>query len=554
MPLAHPPRLHALLKPLAAASLALSLGAACASPALARTPAEAALEAQFAFDLAAQPLPQALSQFSRVTGISVAYSDEAPYAVKAPAVQGQLTASEALQRLLGGSGYRYRLLDERSLTLEKMPADALSLGATTVSAASAASSYQPAPTSSILRSDTPLLEVPQVVSTVPAQALRDQRPRNLDDALNNISGVTQANTLGGTQDAVMKRGFGDNRDGSIMRDGLPSVLGRNLTASADHVEVLKGPASLLYGIQDPGGVVNVVSKKPQLAQYNAVTLRGSTYAHGKQGSGGQLDSTGAIGDSNLAYRMIIDHEDENYWRNFGQSRETLVAPSLAWFGEDTTVNLSYEHREFKTPFDRGTAIDPSTNKPLNVPRTERLDEPFNITEGRSDLSRLDIDHRLSDDWKAHVAYGWTRETYDDNQARVTKVNSATHTLTRRVDSTRGAVSTDSFATASLAGDVQWGGLRHELVMGVDSEKRKIFRADLIRSSSTTSFDYDNPVYGQLDKGTTVSAADSDQTDKLRSDSLYIQDSLHLDDHWIVVAGTRYQMFDQYAGKGRPFNL
>ena len=56
---------------------------------------------------------------------------------------------------------------------------------------------------------------------VPAQALQDQRPRNLDDALGNISGITQANTLGGTQDAVMKRGFGDNRDGSIMRDGMP---------------------------------------------------------------------------------------------------------------------------------------------------------------------------------------------------------------------------------------------------------------------------------------------------------------------------------------------
>lgn len=82
--------------------------------------------------------------------------------------------------------------------------------------------------------------------------------------------------------------------------------------------------------------------------------------------------------------MILDHEDEDYWRDFGKSRETLVAPSLAWYGEDTTVNLSYEHREFTTPFDRGTAIDPRTNRPLDIPRSRRLDEPFNITEGRSE--------------------------------------------------------------------------------------------------------------------------------------------------------------------------
>lgn len=540
------------LKPLAAVVLGAALVAAQAPSAWAENAAAgAALQARFGFAIAAQRLPQALSEFSRVTGLSVVYTDEAPYDLQAPAVSGQLSANDALNRLLAGSGYRFRALDGSTLTLERVPTDTLSLTDTTVTGQAASTSYQPAPVASIGRTDTPVLETPQSIVTVPVQALRDQKPRNLDDALGNISGITQANTLGGTQDAVMKRGFGDNRDGSIMRDGLPSVLGRNLTATADHVEVLKGPASLLYGIQDPGGIVNVVSKKPQLQQYNAVTLRGSTYAHGKQGSGAQIDTTGPLGETNLAYRLIVDHQDENYWRNFGQQRETLVAPSLAWFGEDTTVNLSYEHREFKTPFDRGTAIDPRTNKPLDIPRTRRLDEPFNITEGRSDLTRLDVEQRIDDAWKAHFAYGWTRETYDDNQARVTRVNS-NGTLTRRTDATRGAVSSDSFATAGLNGDLQLGGFRHEVSFGIDSEKRKIYRADLIRDTKNTTFNYLDPVYGQISPATRVSPADSDQTDKLRSDSLFLQDSWHLDDHWILVAGGRYQMYDQYAGRGRPF--
>ena len=95
-------------------------------------------------------------------------------------------------------------------------------------------------------------------------------------------------------------------------------------------------------------------------------------------SGGSLDSTGPLGDSGLAYRMIIDHEDEDYWRNFGLHRETLIAPSLAWYGDNTRVLLAYEHREFLTPFDRGTAINPATNHPLDIPAT-RL---FSATNSR----------------------------------------------------------------------------------------------------------------------------------------------------------------------------
>jgi iron complex outermembrane receptor protein len=436
-----------------------------------------------------------------------------------------------------------------------VPSDgALNLGATTISAVAEpadSTSYQPPPTSSVMRSRGLLLETPQTVNVVPAQVLRDQQPRNLDDALANVSGITQANTLGSTQDAVMLRGFGDNRNGSIMRDGMPIVQGRALNATAERVEVLKGPSSLLYGIQDPGGVVNIVSKKPQLVQSTSLTVRGSTFGNGKNGSGGNLDTTGPIGDSGLAYRLIVDHEDEDYWRNFGTHRESMIAPSLAWYGDTTKVVFAYEHREFLSPFDRGTAIDPKTNHPLDIPATRRLDEPFNNMEGRSDLYRFEADHELNDDWTAHVGYSWNRETYDASQVRITSVNTD-GTLTRKMDGTRGALTTDRFATASLEGKVKLGGMQHDLVFGLDDEYRKIYRAELIRQSQRSAFSYVNPVYGNDVQGTTVSAKDSAQTDLLRSDSLFLQDAIHLTDQWILVAGARYQMYDQYAGKGVPF--
>jgi iron complex outermembrane receptor protein len=509
---------------------------------------------QFSFSLAAKPLPQALSDFSRVTGQSVVYTDEAPYGLTAPAVNGQMSAEQALQRLLSGSGLNFRRTDSHTLALEPKPTEgALNLGATTITSMRDESmSYQPPETSSVMRSSASLQEIPQTVNVIPAQVIRDQAPRNLDDALANVSGITQGNTLGSTQDSVMTRGFGDNRNGSIMRDGMPIVQGRGMNATVDRVEVLKGPASLLYGIQDPGGVVNMVSKKPELTQYNALTLRGSTYGEGKNGSGGSLDSTGPLGDSGLAYRMVLDHEDEDYWRNFGTHRETLIAPSLAWFGESTKLLFAYEHREFLTPFDRGTLIDPRTNHPLDISRKERLDEPFNNMEGRSDLYHFEADHELNDDWKAHFGYSWNRETYDASQVRVTAIDTNKGTLTRSMDGTQNAISTDRFTTASLEGKVKVLGMQHDLVFGVDDEYRKIYREDLIRQKSLTTFSYLNPVYGREVAGTTVSAPDSAQTDELRSDSVFMQDSIHLNDQWILVAGGRFQEYDQYAGKGVPF--
>lgn len=516
----------------------------------AETPA-AALASVHEFAIAAQPLPQALAAFTRVTGLALVYTEDAAYQVQAPAVNGRMSAEQALAQLLAGSGLGYAQVNPGTLTLVPRANDgALNLDAVNINSRQlATTSYQPPPTTRLMRSETPLLEIPQAVAVVPQQALLDQQPQNLDDALANVSGITQANTLGSTLDAVMKRGFGDNRDGSILRDGMRTIQGRNFTATAERVEVLKGPSSMLYGILDPGGVINVVSKKPLLEDYRAITGRASTYGDGKNGSGGTLDVTGPLGDSGLAYRVIADYDDADYWRNFGHNRDKTFAPSFAWYGEDTTVNLSFEHREYSVPFDRGTVF--INGKPLAVPATRRLDEPYNVTEGRSDLMILDLEHQLNEAWKAHFAYSYNRDTYDDYQARVQSQN-ANGTLRRRLDGTRGAVSTEHFATFDLDGKVQLAGMQHDLLMGVDHEYRKFYREDLIRQTTSLSFNPWNPVYGQVPVPTTVAAGDSDQTDRVVSQSAFFQDSVHLNEQWIFIAGARYQLYDQLAGRGRPF--
>lgn len=409
-------------------------------------------------------------------------------------------------------------------------------------------SYQPLTSVTGTRSETSLLNVPQAVDVVPKQVLVDQAVGSLDEALYNVSGITQTNTLGGTQDAVMKRGFGDNRDGSILRDGVRSIQARNFTPTTERGEVLKGPASMLYGMGEPGGMINMIGKKPQLQQHTHVEGWGSSF----NGGGGQLDVTGPLGTSGFAYRMIVDHDETDYWRNFGRNRQTVIAPSLMWYGENTTVRLAYEHMEYLTPFDRGTIIDSRTGKPVNTPRDRRFDESYNATRGDQDSVTLQIEQVLNERWKSAFTYAYNRNSYSDNQARATALNPETGALTRQADATADAVSHANALQLTLNGDVDWGHVNHQLLFGFDFEDSRTYRGDMIRGSKNSDFNIYNPVYGQMPASTAVSAKDSDQRENITSYGWFMQDSIQLTDKWLVMGGLRYDSFDVFAGKGRPF--
>ncbi len=412
--------------------------------------------------------------------------------------------------------------------------------------------YRAMPSATTLRSGQPQLNSSQTVNVVPEQVIRDQLPRNLDDALANISGITQTNTLAGTQDAVIRRGFGDNRDGSVMRNGLPLVQGRALGASVESVEVLKGPASLLYGIIDPGGIVNTISKRPDLYQHGSVTLLGSTFGNNKNGIDGSVDVTGPIGTNGLAYRFIAYGQDETYWRNSGTRKETLIAPSLSWYGEDTTVHLNYEYRDFSYPFDRGTSFVAGTSTPLPIPRERRLDEPYNAMWGKSHLIQASVDHRINENWKLYAAYSYNTEQFDANQLRITAFNTTTGAVTRQNDGTKGSLSNASAGVAYLRGDVWIGGFRNEILFGGDAQYRSIYREYLIRGGAVTGFNMYNPIYGTVQPSSLASASDSAQTDLLGMRGLFAQDTFYLTNQLLLVGGVRWMEYEQLAGRGRPF--
>ncbi|OAT52552.1 ferrichrome-iron receptor [Kluyvera georgiana ATCC 51603] len=409
--------------------------------------------------------------------------------------------------------------------------------------------YQPLSSSTATLTSMPLLDIPQVVNTVSDKVLEDQHATSLDEALYNVANVVQTNTLGGTQDAFTRRGFGANRDGSIMTNGLRTVLPRSFNAATSRVEVLKGPASTLYGILDPGGLINVVTKRPERIFSGNISATSSSFG----GGSGQIDVTGPIEGTQLAYRLIGEYQNEDYWRNFGKERSSFIAPSLTWFGDDATVNLSWSHRNYNTPFDRGTIFDLNTGQAVNVPSKVRFDEPFNITDGNSDLAQLNAEYRLNSQWTARFDYSFSQDMYSDNQARVMAYDAKTGNLTRRVDATQGSTQRMHATRADLQGNVVIGGFYNELLTGIAYENYDLLRTDMIRCKNVkNSLNIYHPIYGTLDKCTTVSAADSDQRIQQETYATYLQDALYLTDKWIAVAGVRYQYYTQYAGKGRPF--
>lgn len=382
----------------------------------------------------------------------------------------------------------------------------------------------------------------QTVNSVAAQTLDDYQVKNLIDAMRFVSGVTQTNTLGGTKDALIKRGFGSNDDNSIMRDGIRSAIGRNLGATTDHVEVLKGPASLMYGALEPGGLINVISKQPQFTR--STTLTGSAFSEGGGTFG--VDTTGPLGDTNLAYRLIAERSHEDYWRNYGEDEHTLLAPSIAWVGERASFSLAYTYNEYSSPFDRGTVF--VNGRPADISYRDRLDERWAKTVGTSQSTVAKFEYQLNDAWRGRLTYGWTEDRYS---LAIAQPNALTGTNLRRIANGGHYDYESRYSALDLLGDQQLFGQRHEITVGVDNDSLDKYRGKTYRNANTAAgnLDIQNPQYGNLAEPATVSAVQSNAENNLVTTSVYFKDNWHLNDRWILVFGGRQEHWDQYSDQG-----
>ena len=397
-----------------------------------------------------------------------------------------------------------------------------------------------ATTSEVGKTNTPILEIPQTVNVVTQQQLKDKKPETLAESLQNVSGVSYGNTTGGIFDSIIKRGFGGGRDGSIMRNGVPASVMHSFNKTVESVEVLKGPASLLYGAQEPGGIINMVTKKPKYDFSNEIWAGIGNRNYWNTG----FDTTGPIAESGFAYRFIFDTMQKDYWREFGEYKNVLFAPSLSYKGDDYRINLAYAHTRSTDPIDRGMYLVPSTGKLLPIDKKRRLDEPFNKLKTKLDTLDINFEKNLGENWLLKGAYAFSRSKHEYGHIRLMNVLN-NGTATRRNEYYDGFIHRTHAGSLNLNGYVKTGEIEHNLLFGIDAKEYYRYRPGGLKDTGNRlSINIYHPIYGRV--GLPTARESSIQYQKLKTIGFYAQDSINLTENLIYSLGTRYEYYDQVA--------
>ncbi|MEM1256424.1 MAG: TonB-dependent siderophore receptor [Cyanobacteria bacterium P01_H01_bin.21] len=397
------------------------------------------------------------------------------------------------------------------------------------------------------RTDTPLRDIPQSIQVIPREVLEDQQVIRLNDALRNVSGVIPSgNDPRGQRFNV--RGFNDTtqlRDGFRISVGAQNIGFQELS-NIEQIEVLKGPASILFGAVEPGGVINLVSEQPLSEPFYELGLR--------VGNRGllepSLDFSGPLTeDGRLLYRLNALYRTEDTFRDdFDTDIErSFFAPTISWqINDRTDLNLYFEYSEDERPADFGlVAFDDGV---VDVPFDRNLGEPEDFLTSEFLRTGYQFEHRFSDNWKFRNAFSYAR--YDN------VFFSANNVLGGPLDETTGNLARN-FTTfdvlqdfyelqTNVVGEFSTGPINHTLMFGADlfrRERESVLQADVF--NPLPPFNVFNPVYGQtprpdFDKLPVLSDSD------VRLDLLgvYLQDQIAFSDSLKLLAGLRYETFEQ----------
>jgi len=365
-------------------------------------------EKTYDFNIPAQPLASALDALAQQTGLQPFYADGIMAGKRAPALSGRLTPLQAVQKLLAGSGLVYTFTADNAVAIKQdgsAAAKVETLAAVTVLGRAVYDANDPYNTdynrqiaSTATKTDTSIMETPMSIQVVPQAAIRDQQAFRLQDALKNVSGVQQRASNGGTTggaDAYVVRGFELGFRSNYYRNGIRMQKSSADFANLDRVEVLKGPASGLYGRIEAGGLINLVTKKPSADPYYSIEQRFGSYDYYRT----EASATGPLTqDGSLAYRLDMSYLDSNSFRDFVVNDRIFFAPSLNWKPSDRTeFNLSVEYMDDNRTYDAGLPVTGNRVAPAPISRTF-------VQEGLVDkdsywLVDFNWTHSFNDNWK-----------------------------------------------------------------------------------------------------------------------------------------------------------
>ena len=401
--------------------------------------------------------------------------------------------------------------------------------------------YNPDEAITATRTGTPLRDVPQSIQVVPQQVIEDQGVTRIGDALRNVSGVTPQRDFGGSNFRFTTRGFNASR---ILRNGFRSgtddfsiATGTN---TIERIEVLKGPASVLYGQVEPGGLINLVTKKPQKeAAYNLQFRAGSFDLIEPA-----IDLTGPLTENKkLTYRLTASYQSDGSFRDFVDSEILSISPVISYdFSDNTNLTFEYEYLEDNGTFDDGLPLNPVV---FDVPRERFLSEPDDFFDNTIHRFFLTLDHRFSENIKLRSGFG--AELGDDELVafRPFDFDPESGDVSRIFNDDLSFNDNLSWQT-DLISEFKTGSVEHQLLAGFELARTTFGFKDL--STSTFVFDLENnpltinifdPQYGtsipSLDERNGA-FQDDNTVDTL---GFYLQDQVTLLSNLKLLVGGRY---------------
>ncbi|HDX8403315.1 TPA: TonB-dependent siderophore receptor [Aeromonas dhakensis] len=378
------------------------------------------------------------------------------------------------------------------------------------------------------RTNTPAKLVPQAIDSVKASELTAFGQPTLSEALTGIPGV---NASGDTRfDGVNIRGFSASNDFYLdgFRDDMQYT--RDL-GNTERVEVLKGPAAVLYGRGSTGGIVNRVSKKPQKGLESSVSAQVGSFDSRRLAA----DLNGEAGEQ-VQVRLNLAQEDKDSFRNGVTSKRTLLAPSVNWeINDKLNWLLQYERNEHDRTPDRG--IPGVNGRPADVPKEYVYSDTrrdFIDDVAQSTRSRLSWD--INDQWQLRQQLGYTSLDSQFDNTYVTSVKGDKVTRARWQQDLK---ANSLISNTEVEGQLQTGPVEHRLLVGFEQNWQE--RTPKLYQNATAI-----PAGNLYDPGSlpTYDGAmklSSDANHKVRGYGLYVQDQLSLGD-WHLLAGLRRDDF------------
>ena len=410
------------------------------------------------------------------------------------------------------------------------------------------------------RGDFEPLEVPQVDQVLDEELLRKANALDLNQALDLSASVARQNNFGGLWNSFSVRGFsGDiNLPSGFLVNGFNAGRGfggpRDLSG-IEAVEVLKGPRSALYGRGEPGGTVNLVTKRPGFETSGYVQFQGGSFDFYR----GDVDLQTTIGD-NVGIRFAGFYEDAGSFRETVETERFGLYPSVTVnLGEQTRATYELEYTSQDIPFDRGVIFSEDFGfSPRRTFTGEPGDGPI---ETEVTGHQFEVQHDFSDNWSLLTGIGYRETSLVGNASENNFGGRQLYfrdgdTITRFFRS-RDFDSKYFVARAELAGEFETGALRHRLIFGADYDRFENslfiqrFRPPFVPADADISaldpatylfLSASNPVYGQFPQP--VPGPNTDREEVLNGFGFYIQDQIDITDRLQIRIGGRFDDFEQ----------